>query len=256
MPPPTFSPGVIDYSGRMSTNFQSGRALSPEAASTWAAIVAPFVRRETSTRILDLGAGTGRFSRLFACSFEAQVIGIEPSTAMLAATAGGASLKKLTYVAGSAEGIPLRSHSCDLVWLSHVWHHIRDRDTCARELHRVVLAVLVGTGRVKGSTYHGDLLIDSGTCVSRYGTLADARTLRPVAGATVSVGSGTAVTLGTTVSGPNGWYRVDLGCPTNGLIGFNTTFLYVAHPNYASRDQVVGRGVHGVRRLDLDLERR
>lgn len=134
----TFSPGVIDYSGRMSAHFQSGRALSPEATRTWASIVASFVRRGTTTRILDLGAGTGRFSRLFARSFDAQVLGIEPSTAMLGATGGDAGLKNLAYVAGSAEGIPLRSHSCDLVWLSHVWHHIRDRQTCACELRRVV----------------------------------------------------------------------------------------------------------------------
>ena len=118
--------------------------------------------------------------------------------------------------------------------------------------------VSVGTARVTGSTYRGDLLIDRGTCVSRYGTLADARTLRPVAGAAVSVGTGTATVPNsrTTVSGPDGWYRVDLGCPANGLAGFNTTLLYVAHPNYASRQEVVGRGVHGVRRLDLDLQRR
>ena len=109
--------------------------------------------------------------------------------------------------------------------------------------------VFVGTGRVTGPTYRGDLLIDSGTCISRYGTLADARTLRPVAGATVTVGGGT------TISGADGWYRIDLGCPTMNLPG-NTTFVYVTHPNYTPRQQVVGRGVQGVRRVDLDLERR
>src|SRR2546427_5431354 len=72
-----FSPGVIDYDGRMSAGYQSGRALSQEAASTWIAIVAPFVRRAGRARILDLGAGTGRFSPLFARVFEAPVIGIE-----------------------------------------------------------------------------------------------------------------------------------------------------------------------------------
>jgi SAM-dependent methyltransferase len=121
----------------MSANYQSGRALSPEAASTWAATVAPFVHRGTS-RILDLGAGTGRFSALFARVFEAQVLGIEPSTTMLAVGAHGVKLKNLAYAAGSAESIPLRGQSCDLAWLSQVWHHIRDHEACAGELHRVV----------------------------------------------------------------------------------------------------------------------
>ena len=108
----------------------------------------------------------------------------------------------------------------------------------------------VGVGRVTGSRYRGDLLIRGGTCISRYGTLADARTLRPVGGATVSMGAET------TSSEPDGWYRIDLGCPATGTIGFNTTFMTVTHPNYAKREQVVGRGISGVSRIDLDLDRR
>jgi ubiquinone/menaquinone biosynthesis C-methylase UbiE len=140
MPPAKqFYPGVIDYNGRMSANYQSGRALSPETAGTWAAIVAPFLRQGTNTRILDLGAGTGRFSELFARVFEAQVVGVEPSTTMLAAADGSAQPKWLAYVAGSAEAIPLVDYSCDLAWLSQVWHHVRDHQACAHELHRIVL---------------------------------------------------------------------------------------------------------------------
>ena len=108
----------------------------------------------------------------------------------------------------------------------------------------------VGVGRVTGSRYRGDLLIRGGTCISRYGTLADARTLTPIGGATVSMGAET------TISEPDGWYRIDLGCPATGTIGFNTTFMTVTHPNYAKREQVVGRGISGVSRIDLDLDRR
>jgi hypothetical protein len=110
--------------------------------------------------------------------------------------------------------------------------------------------IYVGFGIVTGSRYRGDLLIRGGTCISRYGTLADARTQRPVGGATVSVGAGT------TISEPDGWYRVDLGCPSTGTIGSGTTFMSVTHPSYAPQQQVVGRGIQGVSRIDLDLDRR
>jgi ubiquinone/menaquinone biosynthesis C-methylase UbiE len=133
-----FYPGAIDYSGGMSAGYNSGRALSSEAAAIWTAIVAPFVRQGTNTRILDLGAGTGRFAELFARTFEAQVIGVEPSTAMLEAADRGAQPKRLAYAAGSAEAIPLRDDSCDLAWLSQVWHHVRDHQACARELQRIL----------------------------------------------------------------------------------------------------------------------
>lgn len=132
-----FTPGVIDYES-MSTKYQSGRALSGEAAKTWSAVVEPFVRDSARSRILDLGAGTGRFSVLFAMSLEVSVVGIEPSTGMLGVAGRQEKLNNLVYVAGTAERIPLGDATCDLAWLSHVWHHIRDRQACADDLRRVV----------------------------------------------------------------------------------------------------------------------
>jgi len=106
--------------------------------------------------------------------------------------------------------------------------------------------VYAGTLQVTGPSYAGDLLLDTGTCVSRYGVLTDARTTRPVAGATVALPQ-QAVT-----SGVDGSYRIDLGCEPN--FSFSTSFITVTHPAYQQRQQVVGRGVHNVVRLDLVLE--
>ena len=112
--------------------------------------------------------------------------------------------------------------------------------------------VWMGISRVTGPNYRGDLLVRPGTCVSRYGTLADARTRTPVGGATVRfVGPGL---NDSTVSGSDGWYRIDLGCPANGHVGINTTELAVSHTNYVNQSQPVGRGVGGATRLDFDLE--
>jgi hypothetical protein len=108
----------------------------------------------------------------------------------------------------------------------------------------------MGTSRVTGSDYRGDFLVRPGVCVSRYGTVADARTLRPVAGATVSLIGGPAVTA------EDGWYRLDVACPAGGTFGFNTTFISVSHPNYVAHSEVVGRGVSGATRLDFELQAR
>lgn len=132
-----FSPGIIDYDS-VSVRYQSGRALSESTAKTWSAVVAPFVRSSTQSRILDLGAGTGRFADLLASSLDAAVIGVEPSTGMLAVAARYAKPRDVAYVAGVAERIPLGDSTCDLAWLSHVWHHIRDHQACAHDLRRVV----------------------------------------------------------------------------------------------------------------------
>ncbi len=108
----------------------------------------------------------------------------------------------------------------------------------------------VGSTLVTEAGYRGDVLIRGGTCVSRYGSLSDARTLLPITGATV------AIFEDTTLSGPDGWYRLDLGCPAEGMIGINTTFMSVTHPSYAALEQVVGKGVQGVERIDLELKRK
>jgi ubiquinone/menaquinone biosynthesis C-methylase UbiE len=133
-----FAPGVIDYEGRMAANYAAGRGLSDEAASTWRAAVAPFIDEQNHSRIIDVGAGTGRFSRLFARSFQAHVIGVEPSHAMLTTAGAGPQPTNLDCVAGCAEHIPLRDKCCDMAWMSHVWHHVRDHRACARELLRVL----------------------------------------------------------------------------------------------------------------------
>jgi SAM-dependent methyltransferase len=57
---------------------------------------------------------------------------------MLAVAARHDGHNNLLYVAGSAEALPIARATCDLAWLSHVWHHIRDRSACAKDLSRVV----------------------------------------------------------------------------------------------------------------------
>ena len=132
-----FSPGIIDYD-KMSARYQSGRALSGAAAEAWTAVLASFVRDCACPRVLDLGSGTGRFSSLFARSLNATVIGVEPSTGMLAVAARQHKPNNLSYLAGTAESIPMAGGTCDLAWLSHVWHHIRNHQACAKDLSRVV----------------------------------------------------------------------------------------------------------------------
>jgi ubiquinone/menaquinone biosynthesis C-methylase UbiE len=73
-----------------------------------------------------------------ATDFGGPVYGIEPADKMRVQAIVHASHPAVTYRAGSAEQIPLPNSSCDAALLFFVWHHIVDRDSAARELHRVV----------------------------------------------------------------------------------------------------------------------
>ena len=111
----------------------------------------------------------------------------------------------------------------------------------------------VGYLHLTSSPYRGDFLGRWGTCVARYGIITDAQTHRPIPGATVSIGGSVS---GNTVTGIDGWYRLEFGCPANGQIGFNTTFLDATHPSYAPGSASVGRGIAGVSRIDVELQPR
>ena len=98
--------------------------------------------------------------------------------------------------------------------------------------------------------YRGDFLLRAGTCVGRYGTVSDGQTLTPLAGATVTLGRNEVVT------GTDGWYRIELGCPSQGYLGISTTFITASHPGYADRSIVAGKGIAGFSRIDLQMQPR
>jgi len=108
----------------------------------------------------------------------------------------------------------------------------------------------IGRALLTGAGYRGDLFVRPGTCVVRYGIVADSRTLKPIAGATVKLLADSAVTA------IDGWYRIDFGCPDSGLVGSNTTFMNVTHPDYLDGSEIVGRGVYSAERIDVWLKRR
>ena len=103
--------------------------------------------------------------------------------------------------------------------------------------------------RVGGPAFRGDLLGNGGTCDSRYGVVADALSFQPVAGATVSLGGRSMVT------GADGWYRIDLGCVYDPYNNSSTTLMHVTHAAYREFSRVLGRGIHGVNRIDAELLR-
>jgi len=128
----------VDYDARQHAVYAAGRRMSPNALQTW---MEAFTRHLPQTRPLvwlDLGSGTGRMTPSLASAFGGPVHGVEPSGKMRAQALAHAGHPAVTYVAGSAENIPLPDASCDAALLFFVWHHVADRESGAQELRRVV----------------------------------------------------------------------------------------------------------------------
>src|SRR5678816_1963447 len=87
--------------------YDRSRALPADVELQWSDLLARHVRLVPEVSV-DLGCGTGRFTKILAATFPGRVVGIDPSAPMLRAAA--ASLRwtpRVALVRGRAEAIPL-----------------------------------------------------------------------------------------------------------------------------------------------------
>lgn len=115
-----------------------------------------------------------------------------------------------------------------------------------------VLVRQFGFLRVPGKRLETDLLMNSGSCVARYGIVFDAVTRAPIAGAQVS-------RFSAAITDAEGRYRIDLGCEPRDHThwGTGTTTISAQHPAYQFQWSIDGRREHtgssGVGRRDFAL---
>ena len=104
----------------------------------WRAALSTYLPPADSMPILDLGSGTGIWTRALPRWFDVRVIGVEPSEGMRAVAEASERHPLVDYVAGRAEDIPLGAGSVGAAMLSTVIHHVSDVDAAVAELRRVL----------------------------------------------------------------------------------------------------------------------
>jgi len=119
----------------MAARYDRGRGLRPRDVARWMAAAGPYLP-SADGRVLDLGAGTGRFSDALARFSGARVVACEPSAAMRAVL--HTNFPDAWVVGGTAEAIPFPAGSFDAVWASQVVHHVRDLPAFAAGLRHVL----------------------------------------------------------------------------------------------------------------------
>jgi SAM-dependent methyltransferase len=120
------------YDTPMADAYLHGRKLREADVAGWMVAAAPYLPGPGG-RILDLGAGTGRFTAALADTTGATVIACEPSPAMRAVFPAGTPL-----VGGAAEHLPFARACVDAVWASQMLHHVRDLEAFARGIRHVL----------------------------------------------------------------------------------------------------------------------
>jgi ubiquinone/menaquinone biosynthesis C-methylase UbiE len=141
----------VDYDDFQHSVYSQGRGLTAARAEFWARVFSRYLDRSARPAIVDVGSGTGMYSRLLAEHFDAIVTGVDPSVRMREIAERENPHPRVQYVAGTAEHLPLPDASCHVALLSNVIHHVADREAGAAELERVLrpggLLLLRGTAR-------------------------------------------------------------------------------------------------------------
>lgn len=123
---------LIAYDGTAAGAYAEARRLPADGLGGWREAVDRHLRPRAGMRVLDLGAGTGTWTRAFADWYGVRMVPIEPSAAMRA-RAGA-----LGMVGADAAALPLADGCLDGAWVSTVVHHLPDLPAVAAELRRVL----------------------------------------------------------------------------------------------------------------------
>jgi SAM-dependent methyltransferase len=149
--------------GEAALDYERGRPEYPAAA------VDALLRGQPRI-VVDLGAGTGKFTRALVGRVET-VIAVEPDDAMRAVLSG--LLPQVTALPGVGEAIPLPDGSADLVVCAQAWHWV-DPARAVPEVARVLrpdgVLGLVWNDRDETDPWLAAL----GALLSEYGTAPDA----------------------------------------------------------------------------------
>lgn len=107
-----------------------GAILAPEVARALAALAA----LGSGSRVLDIGAGTGRVATAFA-SLGCQVVALEPAVKMLAELRRKAAGQPVRIVAGEGARLPFPRSFFDAVVVARVLYVMADWQAVLREAH-------------------------------------------------------------------------------------------------------------------------
>ena len=127
-------PTDVDYDEAISASYEQGRGLSADAVATWRRAIEVHIPDHGA--IVDVGAGTGRFARELDTVAPHRVVAVEPSAGMRS-SAPHSPGSRVSWLAGSAEALPLAGTSAGLVWSAFTTHYF-DLVAAATEFSRVL----------------------------------------------------------------------------------------------------------------------
>jgi SAM-dependent methyltransferase len=119
----------------MPANYDAGRGLTDESVVTWREVTTPLLTGSAAHPLLDLGAGTGRFTGLLHEWSGIPIVAVEPAPKMRRELVTKRVPGLVGVLGAAGEALPFPDGSIGGVWLSQVVHHFDDLPVA--ELRRV-----------------------------------------------------------------------------------------------------------------------
>lgn len=119
-------------------DYDKSRELPSEIVDMWMSVLLSKIDKDGVDSILDLGCGTGRFTKPLAEYFDAFVHGVDPSAKMLQVAMDKYQGLACDFAQGSTDEIPLDDGVIDLAFMSMVYHHVQDKGKAIDEVRRVL----------------------------------------------------------------------------------------------------------------------
>jgi len=129
----------MDYDKtNISSSYDSARQYKSDTLSNWMEHIRSSVPSTQISDIVDIGCGTGRYTSALAELFDASVTGFDPSVKMLQKAQLNSTSDRVTFEIAHAEHLPLDDRSVDMVFMSNVYHHLKNPAVTARECRRTL----------------------------------------------------------------------------------------------------------------------
>jgi ubiquinone/menaquinone biosynthesis C-methylase UbiE len=127
----------LDYSN-IAQYYDKVRITSPDYLRFWSSRIAHYGSVKKHSRVLDIGCGTGRFTLMLAKNTGAEVYAIDPSDDMMGEAKKKDKKKKVRWSKGTAERLSFPNEYFDCVFMTFVFHQIKNRKKSLTEIYRVL----------------------------------------------------------------------------------------------------------------------
>lgn len=126
-----------DYD-KIASFYDQGRTISDQNIELWLGLIKEFSKVSSDARVLDLGCGTGRFTIPMVTRLGFSVTGADSSKEMLAKAKEKQDADSVTWEYQNAEHLTYPNDSFEVVFVSHLLHHVDSPSRVLRECRRVL----------------------------------------------------------------------------------------------------------------------